>query len=142
MRTGTKVLITYGILHMLFALTACSLVENSGTIEGTANVNTKPGAAAAKQQEESTGQCGAYSVVGKYEGGLEFTADCQIKYGDQALIFQEYSYVQVKDDTFRTIQSFEIDNTKTLESGWCDAQLFNDELYLKCDGLSYRGGKL
>jgi len=127
-------------IFLLASAQACTVnvdAENNGNGNGV-------GAGGSKSSGDNGefGACGAFSIVGTYEGGLKITADCEIQYGEHALVFQEYAAeVQVDDHTFRTIQLFEVDNTRTLDSGWCRAQLHNNELYLDCPGLSFRGLK-
>jgi len=121
----------------LILASACNVnVDNSG------DLNAGGGDKSDSDSDNSEfGACGAYKIVGEYEGGLEITADCSINYGEHALVFQQYSYAQIEDSTFRTIQTFEVDNTKTLEPNWCSAQLHNGKLFLECDELTFRGDK-
>lgn len=88
------------------------------------------------------GPCGGYEIVGTYENGFKFHADCSFEYGQNNLVFQQYSTAQIEDPSFRSIQWFQVDDTRTLSSAWCSAQLFNGVLHLDCENtLSYRGRK-
>jgi len=105
---------------------------------GTGDVNNGGNEYSNDDKESHSGACALWDIVGKYEDGVEFTADCRLITGDDTFVVSD-AYTNDAD----------FFNRQLLWGNWfsdsdqddCWAQYINDELIVDCRDWDYRGFK-
>lgn len=125
-------------LFLCVFINACEINVDADYNEGSGNQSSS--GEASKADKSKTGKCALHSIVGEFEGGVSFSADCILKIADDKLTIlsegltyhTDYSVPQTVFGTWFSDQEDEI----------CEIQELDDELIINCGDMAYRGHRI
>lgn len=117
-------------LALIVNVAACELnVNNSGDI-GTGGSKSDRGA------NFESGPCALWDIVGEYDGGVTFDAECVLDTGEDKFVIDDVNFY---DPDFRSSQVIYGTWHSDQEYDNCSIQILDEEIVINCEQWSYRG---
>lgn len=115
---------------ILLTLSACNVSFNN---EGDVASNNHIGG---RGTGSSSGPCALWDIVGKYEDGVEVTADCSIIDGAHTMVIDD---PDTNEPIFYNRQLIWGNWVENQVQDQCWVQYVNEELFVDCWNWEYRG---